>query len=243
MACYIRAVLKPTKIPFLHVLLLLLLSLALSSSVLAAEAPRPRPGTRYLYLIRHGAYDRVDSLDDRTANGLNTLGHVQARLLAERLRSLPIHPRVLVTSGLTRARETGDELASVLHLEAARDSLLEECSPPATTDSTATDADRAESAACSAQLEAAWARYVRPSPEADAHDLLVCHGNVIRWFLARALQADTKRWITMSIGNASLTILAVRPDGTVRLVMYSDVGHIPVEKQTWTGSGPGWLRP
>ena len=217
-----------------------LLPQPISDSAGAAESPRPRPGTRYVYLIRHGMYDRVDSLDDRTANGLNHLGREQARLLGERLRGLPVRPRVLVTSGLTRARETGDELGSILGVVSARDSLLEECSPPAMSDTAATGADRAESAACSARLGAAWDRYMRPSSEKDAHDLLVCHGNVIRWFVTRAFHADPERWTMMSIGNASLTILAVRPDGTTRLVMYSDVGHIPVDKQTWTGSGPGW---
>ena len=205
----------------------------------AASAPAPQ-GTRYVYLIRHGMYDRVDSLDDRTANGLNALGHEQARLLGKRLRDLPVHPALLVASDLTRARETGDELAAILHLPCPRDTLLEECSPPALGDSTDTPADRADRTACTAQLEAAWAKYMRPSPDRDEHDLLVCHANVIRWFVARALGADTRRWITMAMGNASLTILAVKPDGSVRLVMYSDVGHLPVDKQTWTGRGPGW---
>ena len=224
---------------FLLVLLSLVLILGSIGELARAAVPAP-PGTRYVYLIRHGMYDRVDSLDDRTANGLNPLGREQARLLGERLRGLPVRPRLLVTSGLTRARETGDELGRVLGVASTRDSLLEECSPPALTDSASTDSDRAESAACAAQLEAAWARYMRPSVEADAHDFLICHGNVIRWFVTRALHADPQRWITMSIGNASLTILAIRKDGSARLLMYSDVGHIPVDKQTWTGSGPGW---
>ena len=198
------------------------------------------PGTRYVYLIRHGMYDRVDSLDDRTANGLNALGVEQARLLGERLRALPVRPRLLVSSGLRRARETGDELGRILGLPCARDSLIEECSPPSLADTASTKADRNEAEACTATLERAWQRYMQPSPEGDAHDLVVCHGNVIRWFVGRALQADPKRWITMSIGNASLTILAVRPDGSTRLVMYSDVGHLPVDEQTWTGTGPGW---
>jgi serine/threonine-protein phosphatase PGAM5 len=185
-------------------------------------------------------YDRVDSLDDRVANGMNALGHEQARLLGARLASLPVRPRLLVSSTLTRARETGDDLGVILGMPCGRDSLLEECSPPSLRDSAATAEDRAESAACESTLEAAWTKYVRPSPDADAHDVLVCHGNVIRWFVTRALGADSRRWITMTIGNASLTILAVRPDGSVRLAMYSDVGHIPVGQQTWTGRGPGW---
>ena len=215
-----------------------------SSVVVAASAATPAPstqGTRYVYLIRHGMYDRVDS-DDRTANGLNALGREQARILGARLRGLPVRPRLLVSSGLTRARETGDELASMLGLSCERDSTLEECTPPALTDTAPTAAERDEAAACSATLGKAWERYMLPASQGDVHDVLVCHGNVIRWFVARALHADARRWITMGIGNASLTILAVQPDGSTRLLMDSDVGHLPVDKQTWTGNGPGWWK-
>ena len=97
-------------------------------------------------------------------------------------------------------------------------------------------------ALCAATLETAWAKYCRPSSERDAHDILVCHGNVIRWFVNRALGNDVRHWTSLDIGNGSLTILAESPDGTTRLVMYSDVGHLPVEKQSWAGRGPGWVR-
>ena len=95
-------------------------------------------------------------------------------------------------------------------------------------------------AECEANLNAAWSKYFVPTPDADTHDLLVCHGNVTRWMVARALGMDLKSWTHFDIGNASLTIIAVRPDGSTRLVMYSDVGHIPVAEQTWTGRGAGW---
>ena len=213
---------------------------ALVRASTAETAAPSRTGMRYVYLIRHGMYDRVDSLDDRTANGLSPLGREQARLLGERLREIPVHPRLLVSSGLTRARETGDIVAAILGVPCARDSTIEECTPPRLSDSTATAAAREEAATCAATLERAWERYMRPSAEGDAHDLLVCHANVIRWYVTRALQADPRRWISMGIANASITILAVRPDGSVRLMMYSDVGHLPVEKQTWIGGGSGW---
>ena len=47
----------------------------------------------------------------------------------------------------------------------------------------------------------------------------------------------------MDIGNASLTILAVRSDATVQLMTFSDVGHLPVSLQTWLGKGAGWKHP
>ena len=225
--------------------LALALALAAAGSLLAgaargAEPPRTPQGVRFVYLIRHGMYDRVDSLDDRVANGLNPLGHEQARLLARRLESLPVKPHLLVSSDLTRARETADEIGAVLGMRAGRDTLLEECTPRSTRSLPAGDPDSADAVACEARLATAWEKYFRPSPDADEHDLLVCHGNVIRWFVCRALGNDARRWILMDLANASLTIVAVRPDGTARLVMYSDVGHLPVSKQTWLGRGPGW---
>ena len=206
----------------------------------AAEPPPAPAGIRYLYLIRHGVYDRVDSLDDRTENGINGLGREQARLLGRRLARLPVKPRVLVSSDLTRARETANEIGAILHMTPELDSLIAECTPSSTRPGFDEQHDAAEMAQCRSNLEAAWSKYFTTSPERDTHDILVCHGNVIRWFVSRALGNDVRNWTSLDIGNASLTIIAVRPDGTTRLVVYSDVGHLPVEKQTWVGQGAGW---
>ena len=209
----------------------------------AADAGAAPAGVRYVYLIRHGMYDRVDSLDDRVANGANALGHEQARLLGKRLADLPVKPRILVSSDLTRARETADDIGAILHMSAERDTLLAECTPSSSRPGFDQEHDAAEMALCQENLEAAWAKYFHPSPERDAHDIVVCHGNVIRWFVSRAIGNDVRHWTSLDIGNASLTIIAVRADGTTRLVMYSDVGHIPLEKQTWVGPGGGWGKP
>jgi serine/threonine-protein phosphatase PGAM5 len=209
----------------------------------AAEPPRAAAGVRYVYLIRHGMYDYVDSLDPRTASGLNALGHEQARLLAARLKALPVRVGRIVSSDFARARETADDIGGVLGLAAERDTLIQECYPPTESPERDREHDPAEMSLCRDKLEAAWGRYFRPSPSADAHDLLVCHGNVIRWLVSRALGCDVRRWLTMDIANASLTVVAVRADGTARLVMYSDVGHLPLAKQTWAGRGAGWGTP
>ena len=197
-------------------------------------------GIHYIYLIRHGDYDRNRDAGDPDSSGLNALGHEQARLLAARLAALPIHPASLVTSPYPRAYQTARDLGAVLNMTPVVDTLLHECSPAS---------DRAdymkrhasdEIAACDSNLSRAWARYVVPTPDADRHDILVCHGNVIRWFVSRAVSGDSDHWLTMNIGNGSITIISVGPDGAPRLVMFSDVGHLPVEKQTWTGKGAGW---
>ncbi len=220
----------------------LALAATLAAGVEAAPSERAAAerGVRYVCLVRHGNYDRVDSLDDRTANGLNALGHEQATLIGKRLAGAPARWRTFVSSDLTRARETADDIGAVLGMKAERDPLIQECTPPSSRPGLDEEQDPAELAACLANLETAWTKYFTPSPREDVHDLLVCHGNVIRWFLNRALANDVRQWTSMDIGHASLTVIAVRPDGTTRVVIFRDVGHLPLEKQSWAGRGAGW---
>lgn len=197
-------------------------------------------GMRVLYLIRHGEYDHRDSADARVGKHLTKLGREQAGYVGRKLKSLPVKLSAVHTSTLTRAMETGDVIGAVLRMPVTRDSLLSECTPPSSRPDIRWDTP-GEADSALAQMEAAWAAYVRPSPDADTHEALVCHGNVIRWFATKAIGADTKQWAQMDIGHCSLTIIAVRPDGGTRLVTFSDVGHVPVAKQTWAGRGAGWV--
>ena len=146
-----------------------------------------------------------------------------------------------MSSDYTRARETADDIGSALGMEAERDTLIQECYPSTDRPERDREHDPAEVALCESKLEAAWTKYFRPAGDADAHDILVCHGNVIRWFVSRALGCDERHWLAMDIGNASLTVVSVRGDGTPRLLLYSDVGHLPPGRQTWVGRGPGWV--
>ena len=206
----------------------------------AAEPVKPGTGIHYLVLIRHGLYDRDTTADDVTGNGLNALGHEQAHLVGARLAALPIHAGSLVASNYRRARETAQDIGQEMRRTPTLDTLIHECSPASDRPDYMKSHAMDEMAACDSNLTRAWARYMVPSPEADRHDILVCHGNVIRWFVSRTVGGDPRRWWSMEIGNGSMTILAVRPDGTVRLVSFSDVGHLPLSKQTWTGKGAGW---
>jgi len=213
--------------------------LSASGSAEAAGAETPQ-GIRYVYLIRHAMYDSVDSLDERTANGLNALGREQAAMIAARLAALPVRVKRFVSSDYLRAVETAAVIGTAVGRVAEQDSLLAECTAPSSRPGLDQTHDPAELASCQAKMEVAWAKYFIASPKADTHDLLVCHGNVIRWFVNRALGNDVRHWTSLDIGNASLTIVSVRPDGSTRLILFSDVGHIPVAKQTWAGRGAGW---
>ena len=207
-----------------------------------AAAPAGR-GVHYVYLVRHGIYDRDSTVtNDSLGNGLNALGHEQAKLIGARLAALPVRFDRLVSSGLLRAVQTADDMGVTMKMKAVRDAALNECTPTSANASIMAGEKPDDVAACDSLRVVQWQRYFTPTPKRDTFDVLVCHGNIIRWTLLRAVDADTKAWANLDIGNASLTIIAVRPDGSIRPVMYSDVGHIPAAKQTWSGQGGGWVK-
>ena len=68
----------------------------------------------------------------------------------------------------------------------------------------------------------------------DEFEVIVCHGNVIRYFFCRALQLPPEAWLRMSIFNCSLTYLIIRPDGYVSARSLGDVGHLPYDESTFS---------
>ena len=190
--------------------------------------------SRTIYLIRHGEYDHDDERDPDVGRALVPLGREQARLVGERLRDLPVELTSLHASTMTRARQTAEIVAGCLpdlELQLTRD--LRECLPPTRRADVAAGYDPAEPPACAEQLARAWERCFTPPDGRDEHDVLVCHGNVIRWFVCRTLEVDPEAWLGMNIGNCSLTVIRVYGNDLRKLVSFGDVGHIPPALQTY----------
>ena len=88
-----------------------------------------------------------------------------------------------------------------------------------------------------ARIEAAFRRYFRradPEQEKDSYEILVCHANVIRYFVCRALQFPPEAWLRFSLHNCSLTWIAIWPSGRVTVYTVGDIGHMPPPKMTKT---------
>ena len=196
-----------------------------------------KKGTRTIYLIRHGDYIQTDEQDEFTGNELNSLGIAQAKLLAARLKAMSVEFSSLTSSTMTRARQT----AMIINedfpkLKLIQDSLICECTPPSWRKDIMAGVDTTEKDLCVANIEKAFNKYCIPSPdENDRHDLIVCHGNVIRYLVTKVLNVDAMSWLQMSITNCSLTIIRIKPDGTMKLDTFSDYGHIPENMRTFTG--------
>jgi serine/threonine-protein phosphatase PGAM5 len=197
------------------------------AATLAAAAPRT------LVLVRHGYYDADAKADPRLGPGLTPLGVAQARLAGARLAGLPFRFDAVLASPLTRAQETARVIASDLagaKIETVAE--LEECTPPTWRIAQVAEEKPEEMAACAATLDALFAARFVPSPDAERHDLLVAHGNVIRYLVTKALRVETKAWLEMSVGHASLTTIRVEADGTFKVIAVGDVGHLPPNLQT-----------
>ena len=209
----------------------------LASSAFAVLPDKDEP-QRTLVLIRHGEYDSDDESDPDVGRHLVTLGKQQARLVAARLRAMPIEWTSIQASAMSRARETGAIIAEYFPgLELAIHRDIRECTPTTRREDIMADLEEGEAAECEANLNAAWDRLFVPAagPE-DAFDIVVCHGNVIRWFVTRVLDVDPEAWLGMSIANCSMTTVQVRADGSVKLIAFADSGHIPYEMTTYPGT-------
>ena len=216
----------------------IILALFLISSLIEIKAQeQSQSGSRTIYLIRHGEYNSEDKRDPDVGKELVPLGIAQTRLLSARLRSMGIEFNSLTSSTMTRARQT----AMIINedfpgLELKQSKLIRECTPPTWRDDIMADESETDLNVCVENLEKSFKEYFIPSQdEKDRHDLIVCHGNVIRYFVTKVLNVDTMAWLQMTIGNCSLTIIKIKPDGSTKLVSFNDLGHIPTNMQTLTG--------
>lgn len=200
----------------------------------AAESQAAFPHT--LYLVRHGAYVPDRNADPRLGPGLTPLGIAQARLIAARLSGSGVRFDSMISSPLLRARETADVMHETLaNVPLGRSQLISECTPPLPGVAEA-EVARAR-AACAEQLDRAFAEFFTVAKVADRNDILVAHGNVIRYLVVKALHVDPRSWPGMSVAHASLTIIRVQPDGSMNVLAVGDSGHIPSPLLSWGDAG------
>ena len=216
---------------------LLFISIILPPNLHGQHTAVEKKGIRPIYLIRHGQYNHADKRDEFTGKGLVPLGFAQARLLAARLKAMPVAFTSLTSSTMTRARQTAAVIQSdLLGLELKQTRLICECTPPTWRKDVMMEVTAEERAECVGNIERFFREFFVPSPDtADRHDIVVCHGNVIRYMVAEVLRVDTMSWLQMSISNCSLTIVRILPDGTMKLDAFGDYGHIPENMRTYTG--------
>jgi len=204
--------------------------------------------SRILVLVRHGQYNLAGQTDQE--NYLTDLGRQQADVTGQRLALL--YARYLkrtdeagkevtdkknfklVKSTMTRATETANIILKHLPEDIQHSScdLIREgppCYPEPPAPTSWTDSlGPHEFFQEGARIEAAFRRYfhrAEPEQENTSVDVLVCHGNVIRYFVCRALQIDPQAWLRMAVHNGSISVLLIKPSGRVSLLELGGAGH------------------
>ena len=179
--------------------------------------------TRRIYLVRHGEYDWDDQ--PSPLKGLTPRGVQQAQLTAKRLGSVPAG--AIYSSDLQRAIETAEiicrELSGVPY-EKTRE--LRECFLP---NPLSENVPEELIQAGEKQAATAFSKYLRPARGHDRHEIIVTHGNMIRYLVSRILGGSPDSWLRMRTLNCGITEMAVESDCRIWLVSYNDVGHLPAD--------------
>ncbi|XP_062930180.1 serine/threonine-protein phosphatase PGAM5, mitochondrial isoform X1 [Mobula hypostoma] len=191
--------------------------------------------TRHIFLIRHSQYELSASTDkDRV---LTSLGREQAELTGQRLASLGLNYDILIHSSMTRAKETAAIIrkhlpgVETMSCDLLREGAPIEPDPPVSH----WKPEAMQYHEDGARIEAAFRRYIHRADlkqQNDSYEIIVCHANVIRYFVCRALQFPPEGWLRMCLNNGSITWLTIRPNGRVALRTLGDTGFMPPDKLT-----------
>ncbi|XP_058803376.1 serine/threonine-protein phosphatase PGAM5, mitochondrial-like [Phymastichus coffea] len=206
----------------------------------AAQAPSAESGAakgdrkkaravNHVILVRHGQYNTRGKSD--ADKSLTDLGRLQAEVTGMRLAELDLPYTSIVKSTMTRAQQTSALIEAQLPgVPVSSDPLLVEGFPVAP-DPPLGHVNKPDRVAHQdgPRIEAAFRKYVHraePHEHEDRYSVLVCHANVIRYFVCRALQFPPQAWLRLSLNHASITWISVTPSGRVILRCYGETGHM-----------------
>jgi serine/threonine-protein phosphatase PGAM5 len=193
---------------------------------------------RHILLIRHGQYHLKGTCDEE--RHLSELGVEQAELTGDRLKNSGVTFTSFITSNMKRAIQTAeiilDHLAQPGLEIQHKDPMLKEGAPcQAEPPISSWHPDLHQYYEDGSRIEAAFRKYFHradPDQAEESFEIIVCHANVIRYFVCRAMQFPPEAWLRISLNHTSLTMLSILPSGRVVLRCLGDSGHLPASKMT-----------
>ncbi|GFU26832.1 hypothetical protein NPIL_316401 [Nephila pilipes] len=197
------------------------------------EAQLKPTATRHIFLIRHGNYYSKEKEAEKQK--LTSLGLIQADLVGQHLRDLKLDFSKITHSTMIRAEETSKEIQKYFpDVPVEKNVLLEEGFPI-----------QAEPVQChfddksihedGPRIEAAFRKYFHradASQKTDSYEIIVCHGNVIRYFLCRLLQVPPEFWLNFTLLHCSMSRVSIDPEGYVNICAVGEIGFMPRDIMT-----------
>jgi serine/threonine-protein phosphatase PGAM5 len=186
---------------------------------------------RFLYLIRNGHHARRDDGE----GPLTEIGQRQVAITIQALRGFPF--AALYYSPHLQVEQTALAFAQAFKLPAQPTELLRQYDDQTKFSTLTRNMLMSALQAQHDQIESAHAAFVVPPlVEMDEHVVLICHANIIRDLICRALNVSPSSWAHMLINHCGISCLSVEalPNGGahVELLSYNDVNHLPDSLQT-----------
>ncbi len=171
--------------------------------------------------------------DSDTYGSLTRLGHYQANCIAKRLTDYPVDK--IHSSSLLRAKETAlSVIEKFSNLQLKSHHLLKEGLPyvPAPLIKQK-KLDKVQIKMDKERMDQAFNVFFAPNKkETEKHEVLICHGNIIRYFICKCLGVPIEAWSNFEIFECSLSIVKVSSQGKIVVKSVGETGHIPVLKRT-----------
>jgi serine/threonine-protein phosphatase PGAM5 len=194
---------------------------------------------RVIYLVRHGQYESYPENGDALGGSLTPIGRDQAERAADALAQMPIS--AIHTSTLRRAAETAGVIAlrfPNIIVQPSRE-LWEiiPAIPPREADYFALHFPNLTPESILRDREVAdkaFDRIFRPGGTEDEHEVVVCHGNLIRYYVCRVLEVPPETWGNMETNNCGITRCTIESDGRKMLISMNDIGHLAPTIRTFT---------
>ena len=190
---------------------------------------------RILYLVRHGQHDQDNPSGSELGGSLTPIGVKQSELTAKMFAKKPITS--IHSSSLNRSEETARVIAKEIPgITIQQTDLLWECIPTMTPKLQLEMPNYSISQVTQDRQRAdvAFRKYFKVAKRNDRHDIVVCHGNLIRYFVTLVLKAEPDSWVRMDLCNCGVTQILIQPDGDMALLCHNDWSHLPKELRTST---------
>lgn len=191
--------------------------------------------SRTIIFIRHGQYKS-------NPEKLTKLGQLQAMRTAQTLKAFK--SAKLYCSSMPRAQETAGLISGKIRLNVTVKDFFRESLLPGTAEFhkyITKNLDRKEKAKFMKKIRAAQKKadqafdFLFQKPKSGQNvEVVVAHGNVIRYWVCKALKIDSKKWTSMDVSHASLTTIRMSESGNFVLLGFSDIGHLPHRMRTYT---------
>jgi len=183
---------------------------------------------RTIYLVRHGHYESWNNESVKGEGHITPIGRQQALSTSKRIAAIPF--TAVYCSSLNRARETCELVVNGRpDTEIRTSTLLQEVLPviPGRWEPFLKDYSQNDLVADRDRAEVAYSRHFISAVGKDKCDLIVAHGNLIRFFVCRVLDVDVKSWGYMDIDHCSISVVRINHNGWTQLVRLNDTAHLP----------------